>query len=165
MTKKMTLEELSQRIGKALLDKNFTLSVAESCTGGLLGSVITETPGSSAYFRGGIISYDNGIKEKLLCVPHQVLLEFGAVSSQTVEAMAKGAATLLETDCAISVSGIAGPDGGTQSKPVGLVFIGIAVKEDIQTYRFIFKGTRSEVREQATRTAFSLLLQQLDSRQ
>jgi PncC family amidohydrolase len=157
----MTIEELSRQVGHLLIKNKFTLSVAESCTGGLIGSAITDISGSSTYFRGGVIAYDNDIKEKLLGVPHQILLDFGAVSSQTVEAMAKGACRLLETNCAISVSGIAGPDGGTALKPVGLVYIGISIEGIVKAYRFTFNGMRHEVREQSVYNALSLFLHSL----
>jgi PncC family amidohydrolase len=161
MENKMTIEEICKQTGDHLIRKGLSLSVAESCTGGLIGSAITEIAGSSTYFRGGIIAYDNCIKEKLLGVPHQVLLDFGAVSTQTVEAMATGACKLLETDCAISVSGIAGPGGGTSVKPVGRVYIGIAIEDILRSYELDLIGTRKDIRIQAVNNALSLFLQLL----
>jgi PncC family amidohydrolase len=133
-----SVEDLSRAAGKFLIGHNLKLSVAESCTGGLLGASLTDIAGSSAYFRGGVIAYDNQIKNQLLGVEKQTLDSYGAVSDQTVIAMAKGVCKLFNTECAISVSGIAGPDGGTAQKPVGLVYIGIAVCERVESIRAYF---------------------------
>jgi PncC family amidohydrolase len=114
-------------LAAALTARHWTLATAESCTGGLIGAAITDLPGASAYFLGGIIAYDNRIKNQLLGVPETILAAHGAVSAQTVEAMAAGARRQLSADCAIAVSGVAGPDGGTPEKPVGLVYIGWAL--------------------------------------
>lgn len=137
----------AQKVLNLLSIKNLTLSTAESCTGGLIGGAITDIPGSSRHFRGGVIAYDNQVKEALLKVPHDILVKHGAVSGATVLAMAEGAAALLETDCAISVSGIAGPEGGTPQKPVGLVFIGVTVRDQSWSFEHNFTGDRKEIRE------------------
>lgn len=152
------IEELSIRTGKVLMQYNMKLSVAESCTGGLIGAALTDIAGSSRYFRGGIIAYDNEIKSRLLNVPNQILTEYGAVSDKTVAAMADGACKLFKTECAISVSGIAGPDGGTEIKPVGLVYIGIAIKDSIKSFRYNFSGDRKEVRLSAVESALNRFL-------
>ncbi|HEX3019448.1 MAG TPA: CinA family protein [Chitinispirillaceae bacterium] len=152
------IEELSKAVGNFLIPNNLRISVAESCTGGLIGATLTEIAGSSAYFRGGVIAYDNQIKKDILNVPQHVLDNFGAVSDQTVIAMAEGVCKLFKTECAISVSGIAGPGGGTETKPVGLVFIAISFKDKVKSFRFIFSGDRQEIRTQATRAALEQLL-------
>ncbi|NLP02276.1 MAG: CinA family protein [Fibrobacter sp.] len=159
----MTTAELAKEIGEILKRKNWTLAVAESCTGGLLGGAITEIPGASGYFMGGVIAYDNQVKESLLGVPTDVLSEFGAVSSQTVTAMARGVCKLLKTECAISVSGIAGPEGGTEEKPVGLVYTGIAVCDTVKSFKYIFKGDRQEIRYQTVETALSCFKEMIES--
>ena len=141
--------EHARTLGVILVSKNHTVSTAESCTGGMIGAALTSVPGSSVWFKGGIIAYDNLIKISLLGVPQETLDNFGAVSEQTVAAMAQGAARILHTDCAISVSGIAGPNGGTPEKPVGLVFIGICVTGNTTVYKHLFSGNREAVRRQA----------------
>jgi len=153
-----TTEELSRTAGKFLIENKLKLSVAESCTGGLLGASLTDIAGSSAYFRGGIIAYDNQIKHQLLGVDEQILERYGAVSDHTVIAMVKGVCKLFNTECAISVSGIAGPDGGTAQKPVGLVYIGIAVGDRIESIRNIFSGNRQQIRSQAVKTSLEQFL-------
>lgn len=152
-------EELAIRTGQILLIHDMTIAVAESCTGGLIGGALTEVAGSSTYFKGGVIAYDNEIKKRLLNVPEQVLINHGAVSDETVLAMAQGACKLLKTDCAISVSGIAGPGGGTEIKPVGLVYIGIAIREKVTSYKYIFSGDRKEIRQSAVKTALSRFIE------
>ncbi len=148
----------AEALGKLLLLKNLTLSTAESCTGGMIGAATTSVPGSSSWFRGGIIAYDNRIKFSLLDVPEAILDKYGAVSEEAVSAMAEGAAKKLNTDCSIAVSGIAGPDGGTEEKPVGLVFIGIYCKGKVEVFKNVFPGRREEVREQAVEKSFDYLI-------
>ena len=160
-----SLITLSEDLGRHLRRLHLTCSVAESCTGGLIGAAITSVAGSSEWFAGGVIAYSNDIKMRLLGVPEQVLTQCGAVSAETVSAMAEGAARLLQTDCAIAVSGIAGPGGGTEEKPVGLVFIGIRVKDETKSFRYIFPGDRSTVRNQTADTAISLLTTMLTAEQ
>lgn len=137
-----------------------TLSTAESCTGGGIGSTLTAVSGSSAVYKGGIISYCNEIKEKLLLVPAQMLKQDGAVSATVAEAMAVGARIALETDIAVSVTGLAGPGGDEYGNPVGTVFIGYADKNVTIARHFLFAGDRAEVREQAIRAALALILEQ-----
>lgn len=153
----MNAPRLSKRVGSILKKKGMTLAVAESCTGGLLGGAITDVAGSSAYFLGGVISYDNRIKRALLKVPAPTLGKHGAVSAEAVTAMARGAQRLMGADCALAVSGIAGPGGGTKEKPVGLVYIGIAVKKHTLTFECRFTGNRQRVREKTVATALALL--------
>ena len=138
-----------------------TLTVAESCTGGLIGSKLTSVPGSSNVFAGGFLTYSNASKISLVDVDERILLEQGAVSKECAEAMAIGAKQQLGTDAAISVTGIAGPDGGTDEKPVGLVFFGIAFGDTVKSYKFNFNGDRNAVRERSAKTALSLMFKNL----
>lgn len=134
-----------------------TLGVAESCTGGLLGAAITDVAGSSDFFKGGIISYDNDIKRTLLGVPAKVLNAVGAASEETAQLMAVGAKRALNVDFALSITGIAGPSGGTDEKPVGTVYLGIAGKDSVFAISRIFEGSRREVRKQSVRAAIAAL--------
>lgn len=153
-----SIEELSLAAGRFLSEHNLKISVAESCTGGLLGGALTDIAGSSAYFRGGIIAYDNQIKHMVLGVPDHILDNYGAVSEQTVIAMAQGACKLFDTECAISVSGIAGPGGGTMQKPVGLVYVAVAIQKRNRSFKFTFSGNRRQIRSQTVREALNQFL-------
>jgi nicotinamide-nucleotide amidase len=133
---------LEKNIGDLLLEKNLTVGIAESCTGGYLSHLITSVSGSSAYFKGSVISYSNEIKEGLLHVKDDTLNQFGAVSEQTVTEMVAGALKVLNVDVAIAVSGVAGPTGGTPEKPVGTVFIGVGTKENIIVKKLSFTNHR-----------------------
>jgi len=155
---KSTVDGLSVKAGGILTRKGLTLAVAESCTGGLLGGRVTAAAGSSAYFRGGVIAYDNAIKRDVLGVPAADLGAHGAVSAQVVEAMASGTAKLFSADCALSVSGIAGPGGGTAEKPVGLVFIGLFYDNQTQSRSFVFDGGREEIRAKSVDAALEFLI-------
>jgi competence/damage-inducible protein CinA C-terminal domain len=154
----------AQSLGKILTQRRLTIAVAESCTGGMIGAAITRVPGSSAYFKGGVIAYSNEIKEKVLGVPKGILETKGAVSAEVVEAMAKGAAKVCAASCSIAVSGIAGPDGGSTNKPVGLVWIGICVKDDVQSFKCNFAGNRERVRKEATKEGLRKMVERLGSR-
>lgn len=136
-------ETLESVIGKMLQTKNLMLGTAESCTGGLLAHKITSVAGSSAYFKGSIISYANEIKEGILGVQKKTLAKYGAVSEETVSEMLLGALKQLDVNIAVAISGIAGPDGGTKEKPVGTVFIGIANKEKQLIKKFTFYKNRA----------------------
>ena len=153
--------ELEKQIGKLLSQRGWTLAVAESCTGGLLGHRITNVSGSSSYFRGGVISYSDELKESMLGVPEETLIEHGAVSKETALAMAQGARCVLDTDVALSVTGIAGPAGGTPEKPVGLVYIGLAAEGADLWEKYIWQGDRTENKEQSAEAALKLLLKYL----
>ncbi len=157
----MNADNFSKRLGTVLRKKRMTLAVAESCTGGLIGGAVTETAGASDYFLGGVIAYDNSIKEEVLKVPRMTLEKYGAVSGQTVAAMACGVQKLAKADCAIAVTGIAGPGGGTKQKPVGLVYIGIAVKNSSEVFECRFKGTRKQIREKTVREGMRRLVRRL----
>ena len=138
-------ESLSERVGTILKEKRLTLSTAESCTAGLVSKLITDTPGSSHYFRGGIAAYSNEIKSRILDVDRQILNTHGAVSRQTAEAMALGIRKLMKSDIGISVTGIAGPGGGTEDKPAGLVYMAVAFNKTT-SFKYIFNGSRSSNR-------------------
>ena len=148
----------ARRAGKALESKNLTLAVAESCTGGLLGDRITEVPGSSEYFLGGVISYGNEAKVELLGVDKEILRTRGAVSEEVAVQMAKGVRELFRAGIGVGVTGIAGPTGGTPSKPVGLVFIAVSSRERTVCTRNIFDGDRSVVKAKSVAKAFDMLL-------
>lgn len=151
-------------MGKLLREKGLTLAVAESCTGGLLGMRLTEVPGSSDYFRGGVIAYSNAVKEAVLGVPRAILEEKGAVSPECARAMAEGARRLLGADLALAITGIAGPTGGTPEKPVGLVYIALAHPGGVEVERHEFRGSRQGVRWSASEAALALLRRFLGGR-
>ncbi len=152
---------LEEQLGEELRKRKLTLAVAESCTGGLLGSRITDVPGSSEYFLGGVIAYQNEVKEALLHVPHEVIATHGAVSAQTAEAMAIGCRDLFKCDIAVSITGIAGPGGGTTEKPVGLTYIGLATKNGVSSRRFQWSGSRVQNKESSILSAMELILLQI----
>jgi PncC family amidohydrolase len=120
------LVAVARHLQEACLERGLTVAVAESCTGGLIAAAITEIPGSSGYFLGGVVSYSNAAKEAFLDVPYALIEAHGAVSREVAVAMASGARSRFGADLAVSVTGVAGPDGGTLDKPVGLVYIGVA---------------------------------------
>lgn len=148
-------------IGRKLASIGASLSLAESCTGGHIAHRITAVPGSSSYFKGGVVAYDNEVKIKLLNVSEADLKQEGAVSQVVVEQMARGVRELLNTDYALATSGIAGPDGGTEEKPVGTVWIALATRELIVSQRFQFRMERSLNIERSTQAALLMLLDQL----
>lgn len=152
-------ETLASVVGQLLTTKQQTLAVAESCTGGGVGQMITAVSGSSSYFWGGVISYDNRVKQGLLGVDEAVLMDKGAVSAEVAAMMAEGVRDRLGTDYGISITGIAGPGGGSEEKPVGLVFIGLASAEGVATYRKSFGSDRSRemIRGQSALHALNFL--------
>ena len=154
-------EPLEVLIGHLLRERNATLAVAESCTGGLLGARLTAVPGSSQYFTGGFITYSNELKHALLGVPAETLARFGAVSAETAEAMAQGARERTGATYAVSITGVAGPDGGTEEKPVGLVYIAIAGPEGSAVTHRRFLGDRERVRIFTTQAALDVLRRRL----
>lgn len=137
-----------------------TLVTAESCTGGGIGGALTAVPGSSRVYKGGIISYTNWVKEHLLNVDESLLNAVGAVSAPVAEAMARGARAALQADAAVSVTGLAGPGGDEFGNPVGTVFIGYCDEKTCLSRKFLFDGTREEIRTAAIREALLLVLQQ-----
>lgn len=139
-------------------ERKLKLALAESCTGGMIAARITSVPGASDIFNGSIVCYANEVKRDLLGVPQGILETEGAVSASCARAMAEGARRALKSDIAVSVTGIAGPAGGTPSKPVGCVFIGIATKGSVSTERHLFTGDRATIRQQASDAALTAAL-------
>ncbi len=137
-----------------------TIATAESCTGGGIGEALTSVPGSSAVFKGGIISYCDEIKNKLLSVPGDILQQHGAVSAPVAEAMARGARVALNSDMAISVTGLAGPTGDSYGNPVGTVFIGWCDEKGVFSREYHFSGDREAIRCQAVGKALQLIAEQ-----
>lgn len=158
-------ETLESVVGGRLKARGLTLAVAESCTGGLLGARLTNVPGSSEYFLGGVLAYSNALKQSLLGVPAAVLRDHGAVSAECAAAMAEGARKACKAKAALAVTGIAGPGGGTPEKPVGLVFLalaGLSKRPEIKELRLI--GPREAVRARAAAAALQLLLKALQEK-
>jgi nicotinamide-nucleotide amidase len=139
-------QKMEDVLGEALGKRDLTISVAESCTGGLIGHLLTNVPGSSGYYLGGMITYSNESKTDLLGVSLDTLEIHGAVSDPTVQEMARGVRERLGSDIGLSVSGIAGPEGGTTEKPVGTVYIGLAANEKVLSGKYRFRGTREEIK-------------------
>lgn len=154
-------EALEDVVARLLFSTGQTLAVAESCTGGLLAHKLTNVPGSSDYFERCVVSYSNRAKVEILGVPQSVLERHGAVSAETAEAMASGIRRLSGTDFGVSTTGIAGPSGGTEAKPVGLVFIGLATAEGVWSERFHFFKDRRTNKERFAQAALNLLRQEL----
>jgi PncC family amidohydrolase len=150
---------LEEKVAQTLLKRRKTLSVAESCTGGLLTHRLTNISGSSGFLMATVVSYSNASKTKILRVPSALIRTHGAVSLAVAERMAQGVRRLLNTDFAVAITGIAGPTGGTKEKPVGLVFIAVAGRGKVICDRNIFKGSRLRVKEQAAERALKLLEQ------
>jgi nicotinamide-nucleotide amidase len=151
------LQTLGEVVGQRLAEMGRTLAVAESCTGGLLASLITDVPGSSRYFTYGWVTYSNMAKHTELMVPLKMIEEYGAVSEQVACAMAQGARRRSGVDYAIGITGIAGPGGGSELKPVGLVYIAVDSRDGAETSRYVFSWDRSSVRLRAAQTALNLL--------
>ncbi len=154
-------EMLEAVVGRLLIDRGLTLAVAESCTGGLLGHRLTEVSGSSRYFERGIATYSNEAKTALLGVSKAILTRHGAVSAQCASAMAKGIRAKAKTDLGLAVTGIAGPDGGSEEKPVGTVFLALATADDVKTERRRFRGNRSQNKWLSAQFALDLLRRHL----
>ncbi len=150
-------ESLAMVVQKILKEKNKTIGTAESCTGGYIAHLITSNPGSSVGYKGSIVSYANDVKEKMLGVTDKTLRTAGAVSEETVIQMVKGAVEKLNVDFAVATSGIMGPDGGTQEKPVGTVWIAVGNKEKIETAKLAFRFDRERNIEMAAHTALNFL--------
>lgn len=155
------MKALAEELGKLLLEKGLTLSTAESCTGGGIASVITSISGSSEYFKGGIVAYANEVKTALLGVSETTLEKHGAVSEETVLEMAKGAMKSMKTSCAIATSGIAGPRGGTPTKPVGTIWIAAACNDKIVTKKLQGDNGREKNTKNSIEKALSLLIEHL----
>jgi nicotinamide-nucleotide amidase len=148
---------LAEVTGENLRNGRLTVSTVESCTGGLLAKMLTDAPGSSDYFTGSIVAYGNDVKGHLVNVSLEIIKEFGAVSSQCAEAMAGNGRQVLKTDLCLSITGIAGPSGGTEEKPVGLVWFGLADKDGVESDFVQFSGDRSGIRLRAAQTGLNIL--------
>jgi len=153
------LVALAERLQGICLGHGITLALAESCTGGLIAATVTEVAGSSGYFVGGIVSYSNDAKTAFLDVPAAALEAHGAVSAQVAKAMALAAQARFGSTLAASVTGIAGPDGGSPDKPVGLTYVGLADRAGVDVRKFAFGGDRAANREAAARAALEWLIE------
>ncbi|WP_294158098.1 CinA family protein [uncultured Selenomonas sp.] len=153
-------------VGQVLKERHLTIAAAESCTGGLVTSRLTDVPGSSEYVMGSIVSYSNEVKEKLVGVRHETLVKHGAVSGETAAEMAEGVRKAIGTDVGIATTGIAGPGGGTEEKPVGLVYTAVATGKHTWVCHTTFTGTREQIKQQASETvlamAFGMLANECD---
>ena len=144
--------------------KNIKISCSESCTGGLVGAALTEIPGSSEVFMGSAVTYSNKAKNNILGVDKSILAKFGAVSEQCAVSMAQGALRIYDSDYAVSITGIAGPDGGSDLKPVGTVWFGLASREKSCAFKKVLPGNRSEIRTRAVRFALAELWRTLHNK-
>ena len=153
MNNSLTKNDILCHVANELIANRVSVATGESCTGGLLSSVLTDIPGSSAYFLGGVTSYSNEAKITLLGVDTKTIEEYGAVSKETALEMVKGIEKIFRSDISVAVTGIAGPGGSTSVKPVGLVFISFASKGSYVVKEFNFVGNRSEIKEQTVRAA------------
>lgn len=152
------LRFLARMLQDSCIERGLTVAVAESCTGGLVAAAITAIPGSSGYFLGGVVSYANEAKEAFLDVPRATLEAHGAVSREVAESMAAGARARFGVALAVSTTGIAGPDGGSSEKPVGLVHLGLATADEVASKRLQLPGDRDAIREAAADAALRWLL-------
>lgn len=149
--------KISSQIHKILVNNGKTVSVAESCTGGLLSKLLTELSGSSNYFILGVVAYNNKVKESVLKIPGKIILKNGAVSAEVAKRMAKAVKRIAKTDFGIGITGIAGPTGGSIEKPVGTVFIAVTNKNRVICKKFRFSGSRNMIRNKAALKALELL--------
>jgi PncC family amidohydrolase len=154
-----TLVSLAERLQRLCLERHETVATAESCTGGLIAAAITAVPGSSAYFLGGVVTYADSAKVELLGIPEATIGAHGAVSAQVALAMAIGARERLGASLAVSVTGVAGPDGGSPAKPVGLVYVGLASADGADVRRLMLSGDRTAIREAAAGAALEWLVE------
>ena len=158
----MSYPSLEAYIGQLLTERKLTLAVAESCTGGLIGHRLTNVPGSSTYFLGGVVAYAYDAKEHLLGVSHNTLYEFGAVSEQTARAMARGVRRVVGADMGVSVTGIAGPGGGMPGKPVGLTWIALSARDFEQAEHYLWDGDRLTNKEKSAEAALAMVREYLE---
>ena len=156
-------ESLEEQVGNYLRQKQMKLTLAESCTGGLVGHRITNIPGSSDYYLGGVIAYANEVKAGLLGVHWETLQQYGAVSREVALEMARGVRQVLPAQVGLSVTGIAGPGGATPGKPVGLTWLGLSAPADEQAWQFIWQGDRLQNKERSAEAALQLLVNYLRS--
>jgi len=148
---------LEQALGDTLKGRSLTVATAESCTGGNIAHLLTSVPGSSGYFSGAVVAYQNEVKTSVLKVENGVINRYGAVSKQVVELMARGVMKALGSDTAMATSGVAGPDGGSEEKPVGTTWISVSYKDKVVSKKYLFGGTRERIIDQASYTAMQLL--------
>jgi PncC family amidohydrolase len=158
------LSQLVERLQASCLERGVSVATAESCTGGLVAKLITDLAGSSGYFRGGVVSYADEAKTRLLGVPEDQLAAHGAVSAQVARSMASGALSRTGADLAVAVTGVAGPGGGSPAKPVGLSYVAVATAEGVEVRRFVWAGDRAANREASARAAVELLLECVSAR-
>ena len=149
--------KISSQIHKILMNNGKTVSVAESCTGGLLSKLLTDLSGSSNYFILGVVAYNNKVKESVLKIPGKIILKNGAVSAEVAKRMAKVVKKIAKTDLSIGITGIAGPAGGSAEKPIGTIFIAVANKNRVICKKFKFSGPRNMIRNKAALKALELL--------
>lgn len=152
---------LPEILGKKLLAHKVTIAFAESCTGGLATSLLTDIPGSSAYVKGSVVTYSNEAKIKLINVSKANLDTYGAVSEQVAAEMAIGVRKLIATDYGVGITGIAGPDGGSKTKPVGLVYIAVADNKETVVKKYVFDGNRTENKLRSALTAVSMVIDKI----
>jgi PncC family amidohydrolase len=157
------LVHLAGRLSERCLAAGVSVATTESCTGGLIAHAITEIPGSSTYFVGGYVTYSNELKHSAVGVPVEVLVAHGAVSAQAAMAMATGGRERTGADLAVAVTGIAGPDGGTDAKPVGLTYVAVADAVGLAVRRFVWTGDRSENKRQSAVAALELLIERVEA--
>lgn len=157
----LTRDRLEVDLGRSLRNKGLTLAIAESCTGGLVAHLVTNVPGSSDYFDRGIVSYSNSAKRELLGVRESSLIEHGAVSEEVALEMARGVKENAGTEIGLSTTGIAGPGGGTQEKPVGLVYVGLVIDDEDYVIRLNLDGDRGTNKKLAAENALELLLEEV----
>lgn len=156
------MTDIGIQVGDILRSRHLILGTAESCTGGRIANIITQVPGSSDCFAGGVVSYSNEVKHNVLGVSEESLVQYGAVSQSVVEQMALGAIRILGCNCSVATSGIAGPGGGTPDKPVGTVWIAAALNEKVVSSCFHFGTERSDNIEKAAHTALEMLLRLIE---
>lgn len=154
--------DLARELQRALGARGLTLATAESCTGGGLADAVTDVAGSSEYFLGGVVSYSNSAKERMLGVDSRLLATYGAVSEPVAAAMADGACRALGAEVGVGITGIAGPSGGSAEKPVGLVYIAVASREGREVRRYLWKGDRVTNKRRSVEAALELLLEYLE---
>jgi nicotinamide-nucleotide amidase len=157
------LADLAVRLGALCTERGVRVATVESCTGGLVGHLITEVPGSSAYFVGGFVTYSDALKRDTVDVPSDVLAAHGAVSAQVAMAMATGGRQRTGADLAVSVTGIAGPDGGSPAKPVGLTYVAVADGNEVTVRRQVWTGDRAENKRRSAAAALELLLERIEA--
>jgi PncC family amidohydrolase len=153
------LVQLISQLQALCLERGLSVATAESCTGGLVAKLITDVAGSSGYFRGGIVTYADETKERLLGVPAELIAGHGAVSAQVARAMAQGAVQGTGASLAVAVTGVAGPGGGTRSKPVGLTYVAVAHAGGVEVRRYLWTGDRASNRNSSARAALELVLE------